>query len=320
MLPPKRQWRASTASPLGSVLILIVAAAVCAVGPSVFPNRYYLTVAVSTLIWVGLSVSWNIFSGYTRYLSVGHSAFFGVGAYGALLSIDKVGLAGGLVVGGLAAGALGLVVGLATLRLKGFYFALATLGLTQFLFTLSVLWSSLTSGTSGAIAPGVPDLDTVYKIAAACVIALLALQIAFFSTRYGLRTKALGDDEDALSAAGVKVTAYKIVVFTFSVVAVGVFGGLYAYQISFIDPASVFSLIISFQIVMMVLLGGRGTIWGPVVGAVALSFVNELLWSKFPAENDMFLGAVLVVVVLFIPLGLVGTAKKVLGLDANHFV
>jgi branched-chain amino acid transport system permease protein len=311
-VPGGRRYLKASVVGLGGFGLLI------ALFPLVSPDAYTLHLAAATLIWAGLAVTWNLFSGYTGYLSVGHAAFFGIGAYASLLTVPRLGFIGALCVGAAAAGVIGLLVGTATLRLRGLYFALVTLGLTASLRTLTLMLGPVTGGAAGVTLDRFPPLLFVYGLAGGGVVLLLALALVLMSRPVGLRLIAIGDDEEALAATGVHVDRYKILAFTLTVMGAAVFGGLYSYRIGFINPDSVFAVAISFQVVIMVALGGRGTVWGPVIGALGLSAVSELLWIRFPFLNDLFLGLTLIVVVMVAPRGLFGYVKRRIGAEASH--
>lgn len=310
--------RASTGSPTASYVLVAVLAAVLALLPIVMGTRYIVQLSITTLIWVGLAVSWNLFSGATRYFSLGSAGFFGVGAYAAMLTATPLGLPLALLLSALAAAIIGLVVGASTLRLRGLYFTLVTIGLGEALRLTALLWQPLTGGGTGLTLRPQPPLELVYAIVASVVVLLVLLSVALRSSRVGLRLFAIQDDEDSLAAAGVRVDHYKVLGFAASVAPMGVFGGLYGLQLGFIDPQSVFILPISLTVVIMVLLGGIGTIWGPVLGAAVLGLTTEVLWARFPFFHELVLGLMLITIVLFIPAGILGWLRRWVRFHEGH--
>lgn len=302
--------RASTDSPTASFVGVAIVGVVLLVLPFVFGTRYLLQLSVTTLVWVGLAVSWNMFSGATRYFSLGSAGFFGVGAYAAMLTSPTLGLPVALILAALLAALVGLVVGASTLRLRGLYFTLVTIGLAEALRLLALLWQPVTRGGTGVTLRALPPLELVYAIAASLLLLLLGVSVLLRSSRIGLRLLAIQDDEDSLAAAGVRVDRYKILGFAASVAPMGVFGGLYGFQLGFIDPQSVFILPISLTVVIMVLLGGIGTIWGPVFGGIVLGLLMEIIWFRFPFFHELVLGLLLIAIVLFMPGGIVGWIRQ----------
>lgn len=310
--------RASTGSPHLSYAVAAVLLAVVFLFPIVISTRYILQLSISTLIWVGLAISWNSFSGFTRYFSLGSAGFFGVGAYTTMLAAEPLGLPLALMLSAMTAALVGLLVGASTLRLRGLYFTLVTIGLGEALRLLAFLWQPVTRGGTGLTLSTPAPLEVVYWVAASAVVVLLVLSVALRSARIGLRLIAIQDDEDSLAAAGVRVDRYKILGFAASVAPMGIFGGLYSLQVGFIDPQSVFVLPISLTVVIMVLLGGIGTIWGPVLGAVILGLTTEVLWARFPFFYELVLGVLLAVIVLFVPRGVVGSLRERLRGHERH--
>jgi branched-chain amino acid transport system permease protein len=271
---------------------------------------YGYNLMLSVVIWTGLAVSWNVFSGLTRYLSLGHAAFFGAGAYAVAKLQPVIGAWPSLIAACLAAGAVGLLLGISTLRLRGLYFTMATIGIAEVLRLGVLLVPDLTGGGTGLTIGGLPEFSEIYYAALAGLIVLLALALFAMSSIVGARLVAIQDDEESLAATGIAVNRYKIVSFTLSVMGAGFFGGIYALQIGFIQPDAVFPLLVSLTVVIMCMLGGIGTFWGPVSGAVLLSLLREELWARYPTVWDLGLGLVLIVIVIAMPGGLLGAVRR----------
>jgi len=276
-------------------------------------NSYQLSVLLQVLMMIALAQSWNLISGMTGYVSFGHAVFFGVGAYtGALLLLAGVPWWAATAAAALLATALALPVGLLTLRLRGPYFAIALLGLNEVGRMTATLWVGLTQGGDGiALTPALlPPLRTSYY-ALLGLAALATLGVgAVLGSRFGLELRAIREDEGAAEMVGVNTTRDKILAFVASACLPGAAGALYAFYASYIDPMSVFLPALNIQMVVMVLLGGRGTLWGPVLGATLLMGIRELTWAQFPALHLALLGVLMILVVLFLPDGVVSLRRK----------
>ncbi|MGC1952734.1 MAG: branched-chain amino acid ABC transporter permease [Gammaproteobacteria bacterium] len=292
---------------LGLILVLLAALA------PVATNDYQLSFLLQLLLMVALAQSWNLISGMTGYVSFGHAVFFGVGAYtGALLLVAGHSWWAAVGWAALMATALALPIGLLTLRLHGPYFAIAMLGLNEVGRTMATLWVDLTEGGDGiALSPTLlPALETnYYAMLFLAVLATLAIGVVLGS-RFGLELQAIREDEGAAEMVGVNTTRDKVIAFAASAVIPGAAGAVYAYYTSFIDPLSVFLPALNIQMVAMVLLGGRGTLWGPVIGVVIVMSVREVTWAEFPTLHLALLGALMILVILFLPEGILSVLRK----------
>ncbi len=279
-----------------------------------FLNNYQLSFLLQVLMMVTLAQSWNLISGMTGYISFGHGVFFGVGAYtGALLLMGGAFWWVAILSAALLAAALALPLGLLTLRLRGPYFAIAMLGLNEVGRILANLWVDLTGGGDGiALSPLLsPVLATNYfSMLALAVLATLGMGWILRS-RFGLELRAIREDEEAAEMLGIDTIRNKLIAFTASALLPGAAGAIYAFYTSFIDPSSVFLPALNVQMIVVVLLGGRGTLWGPVLGAVLLMSVQELTWAEFPALHLALLGLLMILLVLYLPDGLLGAWKRI---------
>lgn len=291
-------------------LALILIVVVILVALPALLNPYWLRIATGVLMWAGLACAWNIIGGYAGYISFGHSAFFGIGAYAAgILMGDRYGLPFGaaLLVGAVAASIVAAVIGWPTLRLRGAYFAIATWAFAEMLLQLSNVLE-ITGGNAGLTLP--PLLDEPFFFYAMLVAALITYGFSWFlleRSRFEYRVKAVRDHEIAAESLGINTTLVKIQAFVISAAIPAVFGAIYAYWITFINPTSVLGADITDQMVVMVLLGGLGHFWGPAIGAVSMYLVNRLIWTEWANTTAYIaiLGAVIAAVVLFLPDGLV---------------
>jgi branched-chain amino acid transport system permease protein len=271
---------------------------------------YLQSFALFTMMYVVLALSWNIISGFTGYTSFGHVAFYGIGAYAcAILVADHAWpWLPTLLVGALVAGAVALAVGYPVLRLKGPYFAIAMLGMAEGTRVVATVWDGLTHGGLGISFPSSESsLSTYYAM---LVLMLITAAVAYLvaHSRFGIRLNAIREDEVAADALGINVTRYKLVAFVLSAIFPAMAGGIQAQKVLYIEPQSVFFVQITIAMALMSMLGGKGTVIGPVVGAVLLYAAQELTWVNFPTAHLIAYGVFIIVVARFMPRGLMGFA------------
>lgn len=275
-------------------------------------SGYQIVFILLTMLYVGLAYSWNLISGYTGYLSFGHVAFFGIGAYTVGVLTSTYGWPWPLAVlsGGALAAIVALPLGWVMLRLRGPYFAIGMLAVAEGTRLLASVWRSVTRGGSGIFVSTSYNVTAVYYSLLALVVILMALTYWVDNSRFGLRLLSIREDEDAAEVLGINTTRLKLKAFTLSALFPGMIGGLYAWYIGYIDPGSVFALSFSLNMVLMTLLGGAGTFLGPLIGGASFAMVLETLWARFPAYHLMVSGAAIVAIVLFIPNGLVAVLRR----------
>ena len=285
--------------------------------PIIGPYNYVILLMTNTLMWVTMASSWNILGGYTGYISLGHAVFLGVGGYVAAVPLYYYDVSPFLtaVVGGLAAVALGFVAGLITLRTRGPAFIISTIALL-FMFLLIFENVEYLGGTAGLPLPVVPlprdwlKAPFFYAMLLAAVGSIvLSYQVAH--SKFGLGLRAIAEDETKAEVAGVPTRFYKILAFALSAFWVGFVGAMWGYSLSFVRPTLFFTVAISAQMVLMAIIGGRGTVAGPVVGAVLIMAINEFSITQFGSSeiNIVIAGVLLVTVLLFFPFGIVGTLR-----------
>jgi len=286
---------------------LVVGLLLLALYPKV-ATGYGIQFMLQLFMWVALAQSWNLISGLTGYVSFGHVAFFGTGAYAAGILITRHGWhwVTGSLMGGVAAVILALVIGYPCLRLKGPYFAIAMLGLNEVMRVLVSYFEGLTGGGSGLSLPTLHASREIYYAMGMTAVGVTGLAYLIFTSRVGLRFMTIREDEIAAEAMGINTARYKLYAFLLSAFAPGVVGGLYARDQGYIEPISVFPLLTTITMIVMALFGGKGTIWGPVLGAVALFVLQELVWARFLYLHQILFGAIIVVVVLLMPKGILG--------------
>jgi len=265
-----------------------------------------------TFVWVTVSIAWNILGGFGGQVSFGFAVFYGLGAYAAALAVNRglPTLVALLLSAGVAVLA-SLLIGLPTFRLRGPYFAIATIGVSE---SVRVLMTnvSLTGGASGyRILETGPfrQLDHFYTSLALAVVALAA-SVEVRRSRFGLALIAIREDEDAASDLGVNPFRTKLLAHAFAAALTGAAGGVYAQYAAFIHPQGVFAFSIGVAILLMPIIGGVGTIWGPVVGGVVYGLIHDELVASFPQLHLLIYGSLLILIVLFEPAGLYGLLDR----------
>lgn len=280
--------------------------------PLLGASGYLITVLLLTFLYASLASSWNLISGYTGYVSFGHAAFYGVGAYTAaiLLSRRLTPWPVACLLAGVGAALLALLLGYPALRLRGPYFAVATLGLAEVVRVAVTVAEPLTGGGKGLTLP--PTLNLVPAYYAAGLLAALTVgTTALVATApVGLRLLAIREDETAAEVCGVGTTRLKLGAFCASAFFAGVAGGLYAWYAGYIDPVTVFASGITVRAIAMTMFGGQGTVWGPVIGAVVLTGAGEALWTRFPFLHTALFGVLIVVILLVFPGGVIAVLQE----------
>ncbi len=271
---------------------------------------YLRSFVMFTMMYVVLSLSWNIISGFTGYTSFGHVAFYGIGAYVcAILVTDyRWHWLPTLGVGAVLAAVVGVLLGYPVLRLKGPYFAIAMLGAAEGTRVVATVWDSLTHGGLGVSMPSAEtSLQTYYAMLVLMVVTIV-VAYGVGHSRFGIRLSAIREDEGAAEALGINATLYKLAAFVLSAVFPAAAGGIQAYKVLYIDPPSVFFVQITIAMALMSMLGGKGTVIGPIVGAVLLYTAQEFTWVNFPTAHLIAYGLFIVLVARFMPRGLMGFA------------
>jgi branched-chain amino acid transport system permease protein len=295
-------------------IILALLSLLGLVYPMVFPG--YLTVAIMVLLFVGWATSWDFLGGWCGQVSLGHASFVGLGAYFVAVGSATYGIAPWWsMLGGLAfAAVLALLWGKLTFSLKGPYFSLSTIAIAEILRLVAINEEWLSGGATGVFIMDLPtpfgiDLfDKLSQYYMALLFAVLTLLVVFMvSTRkLGYQLRAVREDEDAAMAAGINPTTVKLKAFAVSGALTSIGGGIYAIFLSFLEPHVIFNLLLSIQIALTAIIGGRGTLWGPALGAVVLVVAGEVFRTTFAQANMLVYGLLILVVVLFFPRGIVG--------------
>jgi branched-chain amino acid transport system permease protein len=293
--------------PYLSVLLLLLIAA-----PFIFEARYAQHVLILVLLYVTLGSAWNILGGFAGQLSLGHAAFFGIGAYAAAIIASKSALSPwwAMIAGPIVVLPVALIVGWVCFRLRGPYFTLATIAVGEVVRLVALNWRELTGGAVGvvirpSIFSGTSKIPYYYTI---LVIAVATVALCHFISRrkLGYFFLAIREDEETAESIGIDTTRYKLAALAISASLTAAAGAFYANYFLFVDPTIVLPLALSVEIVLMAIIGGLGTVAGPVLGAVLLKLSSEIFRSYFEQANLLIYGALLIIVILFMPGGLMG--------------
>ncbi len=281
-----------------------------------YTGSYFITFMILLIMYTILAESYDIVGGHLGYMNMGHASFFGIGAYSfGLLLNSGLGLPLSLLVTTIIVAAFAVLISYPFFRLRGAYFALATFGLIKLLEHLAFNLKGLTGGSEGlTVASGYRIIPVYYMSLILCAATIYAVY-RISRSRLGLAFVGIREDEEVARAFGINTYRYKTLALIISSTFAGLMGGLYIWNIIFINPTAVFGLEIALVPIAMALLGGSGTVIGPIVGAVFITLVEELLWTKVPYLHLAVYGMVIAFVGLFMPGGLVRTktAKNLLG-------
>jgi branched-chain amino acid transport system permease protein len=282
--------------------------------------------AVFIAMYVGLATAWNIMGGYTGYISLGHAAFFGFGAYSFGLVLHHLAIQGGyepfvfVPVAGVLTALLAVVMGWVALRTRAATFVIVTIAMMFMIQLLAENLDGLTGGGAGLAFPIPPWSGDFYNdpfYYAMLLLALVALAISWWIRRskFGLGLLAIRDDEDKALAVGVPAHRYKLVAFIVSAALVGMIGGVYGYYVTYIYPQFAIDPLIGLSMVLMAFLGGLGTLWGPVLGAVILEYLQLTLAYNLGASELylVFYAAVFLVVIRLMPRGIIPSVVDLVG-------
>ncbi len=298
------------------VLLLLVAALLLLPVPQfVAPERKLVTNALlfsftQLFMLVTLASNWNLTGGFTGYIDFGHAVFFGLGAYGTGVMMVKAGspFVPALFMGAVVAVIFASLIGSATLRLKGPYFSIAMLGTFVAMREIVRVAKPLTGGGSGLTLPPYLNRPLFYYVT--LIQAILVVAFVFWlikRTEFGQSLIAIREDEVGAEMRGINTTLHKITIFCIGAFSTALVGGLWAYQNTFIDPDVVFFEDRTVELVMMTMLGGLGTVTGPVIGATLIYWLRDIIWANFLQFHLIVQGLVLILIVLFLPEGIVGT-------------
>jgi len=298
-------FRSNRLMVIGVLLLTVIVLAL-------LPNRAKTPVIISMitiLMYVTLTLSWNMFSGPTNYISLATAAFFGVGVYTTAIFNEALPVPLTITLGGLFSFVLALFIGFLTLRLKGIYFILFTFGTSALLRAIIFWLETKIAGTVGRIVIG-PGTEKVYYYVVGVFAATLFAAYILRESKYGLALQSIGQNEKAASHIGINVTLLKSVTFAVSAFFMSALGTIMALRWTYIDPTIAFNPLISFLPVLMAIFGGTARFYGPILGAAIFTILQNFLITRYPYYFMVLMGTTLILVILFLPEGLVGIFER----------
>jgi len=302
------------------IVSIVIAAALLAAVPW-FGSDVLVQFGINALLLAVLAQGWNIIGGYTGYASFGNSVFYGLGSYGVAIAMVQWNLpfGVGMAFGVLLAVVFALLLGLPVLRLRGHYFAIATLALSQVMAAI-VSNIGIAGQNIGLVLPPLNNDRLFYELALLLLAAATLTVWWLTRSRFGFGLIAIRENEEGAAVMGVNTTLYKVLAFALSGVFSALAGGIHAYWITFLDPESAFDISLNVKMIIMAVFGGAGTVLGPVVGALSLSAVSELLASEVTSIAGLFFGLVIVAAVVLMPRGLADMIRRLRGFGWRYFI
>ncbi|MDH3534827.1 MAG: branched-chain amino acid ABC transporter permease [Gammaproteobacteria bacterium] len=308
------------------IAVLAAASLALIVFPLFGPSPFYLHLMIMIFMYAVMSQSWNVIAGLSGQISLGHGAFFGIGAYSSSVLYVHYGITPwlGILVGIVLAAMIAISIGIPMLRLSGHYFAIATLliGISfQVVFqrwemvgAASGLWIPLTEESSWLALQFHDSKTPYYYLFLGFFIVTYLLVWRLSNSKIGFRLRAVRDDYQAASSLGIDISKYKIIAYAISAIIMAPMGSLFAQYILIVDPDRMFSLEISIMVLLMTVLGGIGNIWGPLIGVAILIPVSEYTRIYFGgtggAVDLIFYGLILMLICIFRPAGLISLLPK----------
>ena len=297
-------------------VFLLVAFFLCAIFPAI-ASGFWIRLLSGIFLYAVLAQGLNIIAGFTGYAAFGNMIFFGLGGYTVGILMVKTGspFLPSLVAAGIVGIIVAILIGMPLLRLRGHYFALASLGAAE---AVRQIMDNLTDLCGGAMGLTLPQMagkpgqvnTTFYYLIFSLLIIFFAATYTLSKNRLGYALKAIKANEEAADAMGINTTLYKIVAWAISGLFTAVAGGIYAYWFTFIEPATVFDVVIVVKLFVILLLGGAGTVMGPLYGAFIFEGISEIVWSRFLNLHMGILGILVIFIVFFIPNGLIDMARR----------
>lgn len=278
-----------------------------------FLSGYWVRVITTIFMYAVIAQGMNIMFGYMGYLPFGNAMFFGIGAYVTAIGMSK-GLPFLVVVplAAITAILFSILLGLPVLRLRGHYFAIATLGMSAAILSVVQNATEITGGAMGTTLPIIDKAPSVlynyFYLAMFGLMVITSLSLHFIiKSRFGFGIRSIKANEDAANSMGINTTYHKVAAWAISAFFTSIAGALYAYWMSFIGSDEVFDVIIILNAIIIMLIGGAGSILGPIIGAFVIELFSEVIWSTFLEYHRAMLGITIIIVVFFVPKGITGT-------------
>ncbi|MET0446391.1 MAG: branched-chain amino acid ABC transporter permease [Pseudorhodoplanes sp.] len=279
-------------------------------------DNYYLQVGTTLAMLCTLCWGWNIVGGYMGYPALSMISFFGVGAYASgITQVQGLSVGSAWLASAGVGALLAVLLGVPLLRLKGHYFAVGTIASVEVLREIANNWESLTGGAVGLNLPihsGTPDEVGRFFFLSMLGLAFIAFitTVLIDRTRFGFGLRCIRQNEEAASMVGIDVFKYKVAAFVVSGALGAAAGAIYASMVAFIEPKDAFNIIMTIEIPVMVMLGGLGTIFGPLIGGVFYVILKEFVWAYFINWHSGIVGLIVVAVIYFLPAGVFGTSWR----------
>ena len=297
----------TTGSKIAAVALAMLVALLAAVPWLV--SDYGLGFMVNLMCYLVLTIAWALFSGTTRYVSLATAAFFGLGAYTVAMLVKEMPIYATFGVALVLGTVMALLVGLVTLRISGMFFVVFGFGLSELMREVLIWWEINQTKTLGRYVFVPFDTTLIYWHLLGLAVLVFLVGWLLRRTRLGIALLVIGDDETMARQAGINVPLAKVAIFVVSSVFMTVVGAVMAPRFGYLTPNFAFNPLISFQVVIMALLGGMQRLWGPVLGVVPLMLLSELLQVRFPFWYSVFLGLVFMIIVYFLPRGITGLVE-----------
>ena len=290
----------------------LAAALVFTVAFSVLGSPYHQSFLMSLAMYVVLSTSWNIISGFGGYISFGHVAFWGLGAYVTAMLIGGLGLPWpvALIGAGVLVAAFAALISYPLLRLSGVYFAIAMLAMAEAVRVVVAYARPLTGGGGGIYLPPLIGVDDAFLMMGLLAVFVVAFVAVMMKTRFIQSLLAIRNNETASESLGIPTARVKSLALVISAFFPALAGGIYILNTAFIDPKTAFDISITINMILMTVFGGIGTVLGGVIGPIVFMFLSETLWANFPFVHKALLGGIIVLLVLFLPTGIVPAIRE----------
>ena len=276
-----------------------------------YGSAYYLSLLMTIFLYTILTVAWSMFSAPTGYMSLGSAAFLGIGAYTTAALGKQLPLPLIVIIGGLISFVFALLVGISCLRLRGVYFAIFTFGLTELILNAVLFYEIEVNHTVGRLVVSL-DQKIVYYSMLVIIVVVLLIVFLLGRSKYGLALRSIGQAEEAAAHTGVNVNAVKVFTFALTAFFMGLTGTIIVTQWSYVDARIAFNMFYSFMPVLMAIFGGLPYVPGQILGAVALTLIEESLALRFPYHYRILFGVLIVAFILFFPSGVLGLFEWVI--------
>lgn len=320
-IPPRESKRTpgKTSRRVTVIILLALILLFPFIARPIFPSyNYVMQLGIVVLMWIAMSSSWNIIGGFAGYISLGHAVFYAIGGYVSGMMLIHWGVSPFVTapLAGLVAVAFGVVAGLITLRTRGPAFIISTIAMLFLTLLFLDNWEFV-GGTDGVNLPLAPFPVAWLKAPFYYAMALAAIGSVYLSYRvahskFGLGLRAISQDEIKAEVAGINTRGYKVAAFALSAFFIGFVGGIWGYTLTYLRPVAFLAIAIAARMVLMAIIGGRGTVAGPVVGAVLIFAVDEFAVRQFgeTSLNIVVVGLLLLIALLFFPQGIVGSLRN----------